>query len=87
MSQRQPLTTEEKTHSYAKYYDLEMTPIPDEKMKMLAAGPIDPANALDIRNRNDLFRPGYLDCEIGYCIMPDGSGFLANLTVMPDVKP
>lgn len=82
---RPPLTPEERAKSYAAYYDLPMTAIPGEKLKVLAGGMIDPAKALDIRNRNDLFRPGYLDCEIGYCVMPDGTGFLANHTVMPGV--
>lgn len=85
MPERKPLSAQERTFSYAKYYDLDMTPIPEEKLKILASGPIDPAGALDVRDRNDLFKPGYLDCEIGYCVMPDGSGFLANHTVMPGV--
>lgn len=44
-----------------------------------------PSLALRIEDRNDLFRPGYLECETGYCIMEDGSGYLANHTFMPGV--
>lgn len=87
MANKPALTAEQKELSYSRYYDMEMTPIPAEKLKILGAGPIDSAKALDIRNRNDLFKPGYLDSEIGYCVMPDGTGYLANLTVMPDVTP
>ena len=41
---------------------------------MLAAGPIDPSLALRSRTCNDLFKPGYLPCEIGYYVMPNGTG-------------
>jgi hypothetical protein len=85
MAQRPALKENEKQYSYAKYYDLPLTPIPEEKLQILANGPIDTSLALKIENRNDLFKLGYLDCEIGYCIMDDGTGYLANLTFMPGV--
>ena len=47
--------------------------------------PIDPKYALKIEDRNKLFEPGYLDKEVGYCQMPDGSTYVANLTKMPGV--
>lgn len=87
MSTRPALTPEERTLSYSKYYDLPITPIPEEKRAILKAGPIDPKLALHIENRNDLFKPGYLDCEIGWCVMEDGTGYLSNLTPMPSVTP
>ena len=43
--------------------------------------------ALKIEDRNKLFEPGYLPCEIGYCVMEDGSAYLANRTEMPGVTP
>ena len=85
MSVRLELNDSERKHSYSKYYDLPMTPVPEEKMAILAKGPIDPSLALRIEDRNDLFRPGYLECETGYCIMEDGTGYLANHTFMPGV--
>jgi len=85
MAKRPELKADERKFSYAKYYDLEMTPIPKEKLEILERGPIDPSKALKIQDRNDIFKPGYLDCEIGYCVMEDGTGFLANLTRMPGV--
>lgn len=87
MSQRPVLTAEERKLSYAKYYDLPITPIPAEKIAVLEAGPIDPALALKIEDRNKLFEPGYLPCEIGYCVLEDGSAYLANKTEMPGVTP
>ena len=87
MSKRPELTAAERALPYAKFYDLPITPIPEEKLAVLAAGPIDPSLALKIEDRNDLFKPGYLPCEIGYCVMPNGTGFLANRTEMPGVTP
>ena len=87
MSQRPVLTAEERKLPYAKYYDLPITPIPAEKIAVLEAGPIDPSLALKIEDRNKLFEPGYLPCEIGYCVMEDGSAYLANRTEMPGVTP
>lgn len=85
MSERSVLTAEERALPYAHFYDLPMTPIPDEKLAILAAGPMDCANALPIERRNDIFLPGYLPGEVGYCIMPDGSAHVANCTKMPGV--
>jgi hypothetical protein len=62
-----------------------MTPAPQEIYDTLADGPIDSSEALHIADRNDLLNPGYLPCERGYCIMPDGTGFIAMLTEMPGV--
>ena len=66
MSKRPELTAAERALPCAKFYDLPITPIPEEKLAVLAAGPIDPSLALKIEDRNDLFKPGYLPCEIGY---------------------
>ena len=62
MSKRPELTAAERALPYAKFYDLPITPIPEEKLAVLAAGPIDPSLALRSRHRNDLFKPGYLPC-------------------------
>lgn len=87
MPTRPQLKPEERALSYAKYYDLPITPIPPEKLAVLQAGPIDPKLALPIERRNDLLNPGYLDCEVGWCVMENGTGYLANLTPMPGVTP
>lgn len=87
MSHRPVLTPEERALPYAKYYDLPVTPIPPEKIAILEGGPLDPALALPIEDRNDLFQPGYLASETGYCVMPNGTGYVSNLTMMPGVTP
>ncbi len=62
-----------------------MTPAPKEIFELLDRGPVDPSQALPIHQRNDLLKPGYLPVERGYCVMPDGSAFVAGLTKMPGV--
>jgi phloretin hydrolase len=82
---KRELTTAEQAKSYAKYFYKPMVPAPERILEFLARGPIDPALALPVQQRNDLLKPGYLPAEMGYCTMPDGSGFVAMLTQMPGV--
>jgi phloretin hydrolase len=80
-----PVTEEDKNKSYYKYYLEEMTDAPPEHYQKVLAGPIDPAKALPFKDRNRLFDPGYFEEEIGYCVMPDGTGYISNLVKMPGV--
>ena len=84
---RRELTEEEKNRPYAKYYHKELAEIPAEDLAAVNAGPVDPARATTIRDRSDLMKPGYLEVETGYTVMPDGSGFAATLVKMPGVTP
>lgn len=84
---RVPVTDEEKQKSYYKYFEQEMAqPSPEAYAKMLN-GPLRPDQVLQFKDRNRLFEPGYLEAEAGWCILPDGTGYLANLTKMPGVTP
>lgn len=84
---RRKLTAEEEKKTYAKYFHKELAEIPVEELEKVNAGPVDPSRALSIKNRNDLMKPGYIDVETGYTVMPDGSGFAATLVRMPGVTP
>lgn len=79
------LTESEKKKPFAKYFHRPMTPPPKEAGDALAKGPIDPSLALPIQDKDKLLDSGYLPCERGYCVMPDGTGFVAGLTKMPGV--
>ncbi len=59
--------------------------MPEKNLQAARSGPVDVSKALKIQDRNRLFEPGYLDTETGYCIMDDGTGFVANLLQMPGV--
>lgn len=84
MGKRIEITEAQKQLSYAKYYYQDMAPVPEEKLAALNT-PIHPDQALKIRDRNRLFEEGYMDTETGYCVMEDGSGYIANYTRMPGV--
>ena len=85
MGRKIPITPEQEALPISKYYHREPAPIPAEKLALLAKGPCDPGCALDIHHRNDLFLSGYLPVETGYCVLEDGTGFVANHTAMPGV--
>lgn len=79
------LTTGEKQLPVAKYYtDYPLhTPNPLYR-QLLAQGPMDPAEALLPEQWQHLLRPrGYDRVEYGYCILPDGTGYIANYSVLP----
>lgn len=81
-----PITEEERNSPLYKYYAREMVDAPAEKYASVAE-PMDPAKAQSALDMNDLFKPGYLPGELGYCNLPDGTATLANLTPMPGVTP
>jgi phloretin hydrolase len=84
---RRNLTEGEKLKPYAKYFYKELAEIPASDLEKVNAGPVDPSKATSIQNRNDLMKPGYMEVETGYTVMPDGSGFAATLVKMPGVTP
>jgi phloretin hydrolase len=78
------LTPEELAKPYSKYFY--NPPAAPDPVRLAAMNePIDPAKALPLSRLNDLLNPGYLDCEAGWCQLPDGTGFIANLLPMPGV--
>ena len=87
MAKRPELSEKERKFSYSKYYDLPMTEISEEKKYIIQQGPMSAKDALPIERRTELFLPGHQTVETGYCVMEDGTGYLANLTKMPGVTP
>jgi hypothetical protein len=89
IARRRPeLTPEEKQLPLAKYYDLPLAPPGPREQQILDAGPVDPKKAIPADNFLDLLQPeGYQQIEYGYCMMPDGTGYLAVYTVYPNCTP
>lgn len=81
---KKELTEQELQKPYAKYFSVPYPPVPEDILAQMQE-PMDPSLALHINDRNDLLNPGYLPREVGYCKMPDGSGYVASLTRMPGV--
>lgn len=80
------LTIRERNMPEAKYYDPNFAPLPQEVVDGLSNGPISTDQALKFEAMNDLLDPGYLAVENGYCLNPDGTGFVAVRTEMPGVR-
>jgi len=79
------LTPEEKARPYSKYYYL---PLAEPNAELKAARempPIDPSEAQMPQNINDFLNPGYFEVETGYCILPNGAGYVAVNHKMPGV--
>ena len=85
MKENIPITPQEEALSFSKYYHMDFTPVPEYKKALITGDPCAVSEALPIVERNKLFEPGYLPVESGFCVMDDGTGFMANLTPMPGV--
>jgi hypothetical protein len=78
-----PLSPEEQSRTYAKYYRDPVPPDPAHLAMMDA--PCDPSKAIDPEQMNDLLDPGELQTEIGWCSLPNGAGFIANRNLYENV--
>jgi hypothetical protein len=78
-----PLTPEEQSSAYAKYYRDPVPPDPTHLMMMDT--PCDPSDAIYPEQMNDLLNPGDLKVEVGWCNLPNGAGFIANRNVYKGV--
>ncbi|WP_319568663.1 DAPG hydrolase family protein [Cohaesibacter marisflavi] len=81
---RLPLTDAELAGPLAKYFK-EAIPEPDPSQLALIDEPCNPQKAILPDQINDLLDPGYLETETGWCILPNGAGFIANKMLYPDV--
>ena len=79
------LTSEEKALPIAKYYMEYPLHYPNPLYtQLLSQGAIDPKDALPVEQWLDLLTvDDYFPVEYGYCMMPDGSGYIANYSVLP----
>jgi len=84
ITERPGLLPEEEKMSLAKYYDMPLhTPGPLQ-LQIINACPMDPADAIKVEDFLDLLHPAdYFDVELGCCLMPDGSGYIAAYTIYP----
>ena len=83
-----PVSNEEKQKSYYKYFLQDMAPGDPEKYARIKEGPWDNRYAHRIEDRNDLFKPGYINdgkSEFGYWLLENGTAMTANDTQMPGV--
>lgn len=79
------LTPEEKALPVSKYYTEYPLHYPNPLYsQLLDQGAMDPKDALPVENWLDLLTAdGYMKVEYGYCMMPQGYGYIANYSVLP----
>jgi hypothetical protein len=82
---RTELTTLEKQKSYVKYFNQPIVNPNSELMEILKKGPMDPSKALMPENVNELLKEGYSEVETGYCVLPNGTGYVAVNNKFPGV--
>jgi phloretin hydrolase len=82
-SELAPLSPEDQSRPYAKYYRDPAQPDPSHLAMMDA--PCDPSKAIYPEQMNDLLNPGDLQVEVGWCLLPNGAGFIANRNVYKNV--
>ena len=79
------VTKEEKSLPYYKFFERELSKIPEEKLNLVETPSEIPAVSFDRRN---LFLAGEDSeyCQVGYGVADDGTGFVCNETYMPKVQ-
>jgi hypothetical protein len=71
--------------SMAKYYDLPLHSPAPLQQQILDAGPMPPKLAIKADSWLDLLKPTeYNPIEYGYCMMEDGTGYIAMYSVYPN---
>jgi hypothetical protein len=85
---KRELDPAEKKLPIAKYYDLPLHSPGPLQQQIINACPIHAENAIQVEDFINLLQPaGYSNAELGCCMMPDGSGYIAAYTVYPDCTP
>jgi hypothetical protein len=83
---RPVLTEKEKKISYSKYFYREDTPINDEVKEIIDNKiMMNPEDVILGDRINDMIEPEKIKVENGYCILPNGCGYVAAYHKMPGV--
>lgn len=77
-----PITDADKQKSYFKYYERDVAAIDPAKMGKIFGPPMSPAGKLTFPERAKILEPGFSD-ETGYCVMPDGTGYISDTSFIP----
>ncbi len=82
---RTELTLEEEKKPYAKYFNQPIVSPNQELMEILKKGPMDPSKALMPEDIGHLLESEYDEVETGYCVLPNGTGYVAVNNKFPGV--
>jgi hypothetical protein len=85
ITKKPPLLPGEEKLSMAKYYDIPLHSPGPLQQQILNAGPMNHKLAIKAENWLDLLQPyNYQPVEYGYCMMEDGSAYIAMYSVYPN---
>ena len=87
MSKRPELTAAERALPYAKFYDLPITPHSGGEAGRAGGWPHRSQPGAEDRGPQRPVQARLSALRDRYCVMPNGTGFLANRTEMPGVTP
>ena len=73
-----PVTDADKAKHYFKYYEREPAFMAPQKMGKVFGPPMNPCDAVPFAERASILEEGFSKNEIGYCVMPDGTGYIAD---------
>jgi hypothetical protein len=79
------LTSQEEQKPYAKYFHQSIVNPNPELMEILEKGPMEADKALMPENIKHLLENGYDEVETGYCVLPNGTGYVAVNNRFPGV--
>jgi len=82
---RTELTEEEEKKPYAKYFHQPIASPNQELMEILKKGPMDSSKALMPEDIKHLLESEYDEIETGYCVLPNGAGYVAVNNKFPGV--
>ncbi|AGF56036.1 hypothetical protein B0P06_005707 [Clostridium saccharoperbutylacetonicum] len=82
---KKELTSEEEKRPYSKYFNQSIANPNEELLEILKKGPMDPSKAIMPEDIRHLLEAGYDEVETGYCILPNGTGYVAVNNKFPGV--
>lgn len=80
--------TEKQSTPFADFYDFPINlPTEEQILALMPGNQMAPSLSLSPAEYGKMFAEGYLECENGYCVRPEGYGYSAVDIKMPDVTP
>lgn len=76
------ISDEDRKKSFFKYYERDTATISPNKAGKIFGPPMPPVNKLAFVDRAKILEEGF-DDETGYCVMPDGTGYISDCTFIP----
>lgn len=80
-----PVTDEDRKKPYFKYYERDVISMVPEKMPFAFGEPMTPMDAVPFTDRARILTDEGIGTRIGYTVMPDGTGYMSDVTFMPGV--